>query len=149
MITVMDILSIKPRAFNVVEPEALVEDALHLLGAVNLSFLVVMHNQAYQGIFCEHDFLHNVAMRGWDPKTCLVKDTMTTGLPTLNTTDSLEHCMQLFTVHKIKYLPAFNLTEFAGIITTGDILRATVSKRHEIFDDVAQGAAQDFSTAAF
>ncbi len=137
MTTVASVLSGKPRPFNFIEPDARVADALHLLGAVNLSYLVVMHEDQFKGIFCEHDFCKNVAMRGWDPAVCSVEDTMTTGLPTITPEDSIESCMRLFHAHHVFYLPVFDQYRFCGVITRGDVIRAFLRDGKEVLEDAA------------
>jgi CBS domain-containing protein len=134
MTTVASVLAIKPRPFNFIEPDAKVEDALHLLGTVNLSYLVVMHEDQFKGIFCEHDYCANVAMKGWDPAICSVEDTMTQNLPTINPTDSMETCIRLFNAHKVCYLPVFDQYRFAGVITQSDLIRALIREGDRVFD---------------
>jgi CBS domain-containing protein len=135
MTTVASVLAGKPRPFNFIEPDARVADALQLLGAVNLSYLVVMHESDFRGIFCEHDFCKNVALRGWDPAVCTVEDTMTKGLPTISPTDSIETCMRLFHAHHVFYLPVFDQYRFEGVITRGDVIRAFLRDGKGVFED--------------
>jgi CBS domain-containing protein len=142
MLTVATVLSGKPRPFNFIEPDALVKDALHLLGAVNMSYLVVMHEGEYKGIFCEHDFVHKVALCGWDPNICRVKDTMSTNLPLVQTNETVERCIHLFNAHKVRYIPVFDNIHFAGIITHGDLIRAMLNVGISVFDNNADGPRQ-------
>jgi CBS domain-containing protein len=135
MTTVASVLAVKPRPFNFIEPDAKVADALHLLGAVNMSYLVVMHEQNFKGIFCEHDYCINVAMRGWDPAICTVEDTMTTNLPIVSPDDTIETCIGLFNAHKAKYLPVFDQYRFVGVITHGDLVRSLLSEGNQVFDN--------------
>jgi CBS domain-containing protein len=134
MTTVASVLANKPRPFNYIEPDARVEDALHLLGAVNLSYLVVMHEDQFKGIFCEHDFCANVALRGWDPAICTVEDTMTHNLPIISPDDSIENCIRLFNAHKTRYLPVFDQYRFVGVVTHGDLIRALLRDGNKVFD---------------
>jgi CBS domain-containing protein len=135
MTTVASVLAVKPRPFNFIEPGAKVSDALNLLGAVNLSYLIVMHDQEFKGIFCEHDFCKNVAMRGWDPKACKVEEAMTRNLPTVTPEDSIETCVRLFNAHKVFYIPVFDQYRFVGIITRGDVIRAMLRNGVNVFDE--------------
>lgn len=134
MHTVATVIANKPRPFNFIEPGARVADALHLLGAVKMSYLIVMHNQHFKGIFCEHDYCKNVALKGWDPMVCTVEDTMTKALPIVSPEDSIETCMGLFEAHKVKYLPVFNQIRFEGVITQGDVIRSFLTEASESFN---------------
>ena len=63
MRTVKDILNAKTKPFNQVSPDTLVIDALKLLNSVNLSYLVVMENDHYKGIFSERDYSRKVILK--------------------------------------------------------------------------------------
>ncbi|HUP12745.1 MAG TPA: hypothetical protein VM187_11045, partial [Niastella sp.] len=64
MRTVDDLIASKPRPENIINPEALVIDALHLLEQVNLSYLIVMDGEKYNGVFSEKDYSRNVVLKG-------------------------------------------------------------------------------------
>src|SRR5678816_2088895 len=74
MRTVKDILESKAKSFNVVSPHTLVIDALSMLNAVNLSYLIVMDDNQYRGIFSERDYSRNVILKGRTSRstTCLL-----------------------------------------------------------------------------
>src|SRR5689334_21141192 len=81
MRTVKDILDSKSKSFNHVEPDTLVIDALNLLNSVNLSYLVVMDQNNYKGIFSERDYTRNVILKGRASNSTAVREAMTTDLP--------------------------------------------------------------------
>jgi signal-transduction protein with cAMP-binding, CBS, and nucleotidyltransferase domain len=135
MNTVKDILETKTKAFNQIETDALVIDALNLLNSVNLSYLVVMDNNEYKGIFSERDYTRNVILKGRASNSTKVKEVMTTDLPMVAMTDSVEYCMNLMNSHKSRYLLAYNDLQFAGVITIHDLLRQVISNREGIFDN--------------
>lgn len=148
MLTVATVLSGKPRPFNFIEPDALVKDALHLLGAVNMSYLVVMHEGEYKGIFCEQDFVRKVALCGWDPNICTVQDTMSRNLPTVQTDETVERCIHLFNAHKARYIPVFENRTFMGVITHGDLIRAMLRVGISVFDNTTDGPRRMEGTMA-
>ena len=53
MRTVDDIIGSKPEPDNIIDPDALVIEALKMLNSVNLSYLIVMKDNEYQGIFAK------------------------------------------------------------------------------------------------
>jgi len=137
MRTVQDILKNKPPIFNVIEPGALVIDALTMLNSVNLSYLVVMDGNEYKGIFCERDYTRNVILKGRSSRTSLVKEVMTTDLPMVQVTDTVEHCMNFMNLNKARYLLAYDDNQFKGVITIHDLLRQVISGKEEVFDSKA------------
>lgn len=137
MRTVQDLLNSKPKAFNTIQPDARVIDALGMLNAVNLSYLVVMAGEEYKGIFCERDYSRNVILKGRSSDSTTVKEVMTVDLPIVHINDSVEHCMNVMNSHKTRYLLAYDADKFAGIITIHDLLRQVIMNREGVFDNTA------------
>lgn len=134
MRTVNDLLKSKPLVFNNIDADALVIDALQMLNAVNLSYLVVMKGDEFKGIFCERDYSRNVILKGRSSANTKVNEVMTNDLPMVETTDTVEHCMNLMISHKARYLLAYNDQQFAGVITIHDLLRQVISNKEAVFD---------------
>ncbi|HEV8283385.1 MAG TPA: CBS domain-containing protein [Chitinophagaceae bacterium] len=137
MRTVKDILDSKPKTYNYIEPTALIIDAINLLNSVNLSYLIVMDGHEYKGIFSERDYTRNVILKGRASNTTMVKDAMTTDLPIVESTDSVEYCMNLMNSHKTRYLLAYDANQFAGVITIHDLLRQVIANKEQVFDHTA------------
>ena len=135
MRTVDDLIASKPRPENIIKPDALVIDALHLLEQVNLSYLIVMDGDAYKGVFSEKDYSRNVVLKGRSSREAHVQEVMTTDLPVVGPEETVEHCMILMIRSKARYLVAIDEKKFMGIITIHDILREVLANREEVFDD--------------
>jgi len=134
MRTVKDILDSKNRVFNHIEPGALVIDAINLLNSLNLSYLVVVEYDEYKGIFSERDYTRNVILKGKASNSTMVKDAMTTDLPIVTLSDTVEYCMNLMNSHKARYLLAYDDLQFVGVVTIHDLLRQVIANREEVFD---------------
>lgn len=135
MLTVKHILESKAKPFNSIAPNTLVIDALNMLNSVNLSYLVVMDGEEYRGVFSERDYSRNVILKGRASNSTKVEEVMTTDLPVVALTDTVEHCMLLMNSHKTRYLLAYDGNKkFAGIITIHDLLRQVINNREAVFD---------------
>lgn len=134
MRTVKDMLMSKPVAFNTVQSGTLVIDALQMLNAVNLSYLVIKKDDQFMGVFCERDYSRNVILKGRTSATTRVEEVMTTDLPIVETTDTIEHCMNLMNSRKARYLVAYHDQQFEGIITIHDLLRQVIINKEAVFD---------------
>src|SRR5438105_3634578 len=117
MRTVRDIIATKPTPINIIEPAALVIDALYMLESVNLSYLIVMEGDRYRGIFSERDYSRNVALKGLSSRTARVEEAMTTDLPDVEFYDTVETCMHMMAKYRVRYLQATHNGHFEGIIT--------------------------------
>src|SRR6187200_2417969 len=135
MRTVNDLLESKPVVFNNIDADSLVIDALQMLNSVNLSYLVVVKGDEFKGIFCERDYSRNVILKGRSSANTKVKEVMTNDLPLVETSDTVEHCMNLIISHKARYLLAYTDQQFAGVITIHDLLRQVISNKEAIFDN--------------
>jgi CBS domain-containing protein len=135
MRTVDDIIGSKPNPDNIISPDALVIEALEMLNTVNLSYLIVMEGNEYQGIFCERDYSRNVILKGRSSSSTKIKEVMTTDLPVVHTSDTVEHCMHVMNINKARYLVAFGPDhEFEGVITIHDLLRQVIANKELVFD---------------
>lgn len=135
MRTVSDILKKKSPVFNQISPEAKVLQGLQLMASVNLSYLVVMKEEQFQGIFSEREYSRNVILKGLHSDTTDIKDVMTTSLPFVSLQDTVETCMQLLNSHKTRYLVVFDDETFRGIITINDVLREALASKELVFDE--------------
>ena len=131
---VKDILESKPNVANVIQSGTLVIDALTKLDSVNLSYLIVKENDAYKGLFCERDYSRNVILKGRSSDKTKVEEVMTTDLPIVAMTDSVEYCMNFMNEQKTRYLLAYDHGEFKGVVTIHDLLRQVIANKEEVFD---------------
>ena len=136
MRTVANILMSKPPAFNFVEPDAKVIEALQIMNSVNLSYLVVIREEKFYGIFSERDYSRNVILKGLHSDTCAVKEVMSVSLPVIGMQDTVEQCMQLLNAHKTRYLVVFDNNNFKGVITLNDVLREALNSKEMVFDEL-------------
>lgn len=137
MRTVKELLANKPKAFNIISPDAKVIDALGMLNSVDLSYLVVIDNGEYKGIFCERDYTRNVILKGRNSSTSTVKEVMTVDLPIVHLNETVEQCMNKMLSFKTRYLLAYDADKFAGVITIHDLLRQVIMNRELVFDNAA------------
>ncbi len=134
---VKDILASKPPAANIVKTGTLVIDALSQLDSVNLSYLIVMEGSEYKGLFCERDYSRNVILKGRSSDKTKVEEVMTSDLPVVALTDSVEYCMNFMNESKTRYLVAYDHDKFEGVVTIHDLLRQVIANKEDVFDSVA------------
>lgn len=137
MQTVSDILKRKTKPFNTVSSDTLVIEGLQMLNSVNLSYLVVRDGNEFKGLFSERDYTRNVILKGRSSLETPIREVMTTDLPRVELTDSVEKCMQLMNSYSTRYLLAFDDDQFVGVITIHDILRQVIATKEKVFDTLA------------
>ena len=138
MRTVRNILDNKQKGDNITSPDTLVIDALGIMSRVNLSYLIVMEGNEFRGLFSERDYSRNLLLKGRSSSSTPVKDVMTSDLPSVSVTDSVEKCMKEMISNKTRYLIALGRDAgFEGVITIHDLLREVISNKEGVFDSVA------------
>jgi CBS domain-containing protein len=97
-----------------------------------------MEGDQYKGIFSERDYSRNVILKGRASNSTTVKEVMTTDLPVVTLTDTVEHCMNVMNMNKARYLLAYNASnQFVGVVTIHDLLRQVIANKEEVFDSKA------------
>ena len=134
MRTVKNILDIKSKFSNVIEPKVLVIEALKKLNEYNLSYLIVMDGDNFKGIFSERDYSRNLILKGRSSRDTMVDEVMTTDLPVVYLDNSVEDCMYKMNTQGARYLLAYDNQEFVGVITIHDLLRQVIANRELVFD---------------
>jgi CBS domain-containing protein len=143
MKTVSAILKAKPQPHNFIDAKAKVIDALVLMNTVNLSYVVVLDNGQFKGIFSERDYTRNVILKGRTSETSTVSEVMTSNIPSVAPDDTVETCMKMLDAHKTRYLPVFKGHELVGVVTLNDVLRQALWNKEDVFDELAHKLAED------
>ena len=135
MRTVQHILNCKEEEDNLIEPTAMVIDALRKLISVNLSYLIVFEKEKYRGIFSERDYTRKLVLQNKSSRDTQVGDVMTVDVPEVSPSSTVEECMYQMNIRGARYLAVYTEEKFEGIITIHDLLRQVIANKHEVFDD--------------
>ena len=128
MRTAKDILQQKGAHFNFIKHTASVLEAIGLMKAENISYLIVNDsNDKYMGIFSERDYAQKVILENKQSSNTKVSDIMTTHLANASLDDSTSKLMLLINNSKARYLPVFEGNSFKGVITIHDLMREAMA----------------------
>ena len=128
---VSDILTRKGDKSFSVPPNTTVLDALKLMASNNIGSVLVMIDAEYLGIVTERDYSRKVILMGKNSTDTKVSEIMTTDLPHVKPSDTIEHCMELMTNSQIRYLPVFEERKLKGIISITDVVKETIYKQQQ------------------
>ncbi|TMI96709.1 MAG: CBS domain-containing protein [Bacteroidetes bacterium] len=128
---VSDILGRKGASAVAVAPDTKVIEALNIMAEKNIGSLLVMDGGEYLGIITERDYSRKIALRHKSSVDTKVSEIMTTNLPAVNPSDSVEYCMQLMSDKNIRYLPVFEKNLLAGIVSMSDVVKETILQQKE------------------
>lgn len=131
MSTVSKILSRKGISVVKVAPETSVIEALKIMADKNIGSVVVMEGSKFLGIMTERDYSRKVILKGRSSDHTYVADIMSSEFPSITQKDDVEHCMQLFSTHNLRYLPVIENNTLAGIISMSDVVKETILNQQE------------------
>lgn len=128
---VADILLRKGSTITSVTPDSSVLDALRIMANQNIGSVMVMLNGKYLGIMTERDYSRKVVLQGKSSTDTSVGEIMSSDLPRVTASDSIDYCMQLLTDRNIRYLPVFDNDLVIGIISINDVVKETILSQQE------------------
>lgn len=124
--TVKDILNRKGSTVYSVHPNETVYDAIKKMADLNIGALLVLDDGDVKGIISERDYRNKVILKGRTSASTPVKDIMVKQVFCVNSSDSINLCMQLMTEKKIRHLPVLDNGDLAGIISIGDVVKSVI-----------------------
>jgi CBS domain-containing protein len=138
MALVKDLLEHKGKQIWSVSPDAAVYTALILMAEKRVGALVVMVDERLVGIVSERDYARKVILKGRSSKDTTVREIMTSKVFYVDPTRHIEECMALMTDKGVRHLPVVENDKLTGIISIGDVVKATISEQEFIIDQLEQ-----------
>ncbi len=126
---VRQIIENKASHFNIINEDDTVLEALRVMNRENLSYVIVMDDKKFKGIFCEKDYARKVILHGKHSDDTKVKDIMFKDLHYVDIDDASESCLAIMCNYDVKYVTVLEDYQFRGIITSEDIMKETLSER--------------------
>jgi CBS domain-containing protein len=127
MHTVLSIISRKGGVAIYVSPDTTVIEALQIMADKNIGSVVVKEGDQFLGIMTERDYSRKVILKDKHSTSTKVSEIMSTDMPAVKPSDSVDHCMQVMTEKNIRYMPVFDdFNKLVGIISMSDIVKETI-----------------------
>ena len=138
MATVRDML--KTKGFEVwsVTPDTTVYDALELMAEKNIGAVLVMEAGKVVGILSERDYARKIILLGKASADTPAKEIMTSRVMCVRPQETAEQCMALMTEKKIRHLPVLEDDRLVGIISIGDVVKATIAQKEFIIEQLEE-----------
>jgi len=127
MHTVREILDTKGRQCWSISPKATVYEALQLMADKDIGALMVGEGGKVVGVFSERDYARKVILKGRSSRDTLVSELMTSPIFAVGPDHTVEDCMALMTMKKLRHLPVIDEYVLSGVISIGDILNSIIT----------------------
>ena len=136
MRTVRQLLGSKTPEIFAVSPDASVLDAIKLMAEKGVGAVLAMQGARLCGIVSERDYARKVVLQGRSSSNTPVRDIMTAKVVTVRPDDSVDHCMQVVTEHRIRHLPVAEGDAIVGVISIGDLVKAVIEDQKVELDQL-------------
>jgi CBS domain-containing protein len=133
---VSDILNRKGTKMISVLPATTVLDSLRIMADKNIGSVMVMEENKYLGLMTERDYSRKIVLKERSSTDTLVSEIMSTDLPHVKTSDTIEFCMQLMSDKNVRYLPVAENGEVIGIISINDVVKETILAQQETINNL-------------
>jgi len=126
--TVRDILARKGSEVHSIDRQATAQAAVQRMVEAGVGSLIVTHGDEIWGIFTERDYLRRIVLDGRPPDTTLA-EVSTTQLVVVDPDRTIDDCMSIMTLKRIRHLPVVVDRQLAGVLSIGDLVKHLTSEQ--------------------
>jgi predicted transcriptional regulator len=137
MTFVRDILSDKPSTVWTIESRYFVYKALELMADKEIGAVPVTENGTLVGMFSERDYARKVILKGKSSHSTTVAELMSRPVVSVHLDDTIETCTALMTEQHIRHLPVMDGDRLIGMVSIGDVLKATIARQEVLINDLS------------
>ena len=127
MKSLKQLLAAKGSQVYSIAPDAKVIEALQLMAQKDIGALAVMEGGRLIGMLSERDYARKVILHGKSSQDVPVREIMTADVITIGTEKTIEECMALVTVRRIRHLPVCEGDKLIGLVSIGDLVKEVIA----------------------
>ena len=132
--TVRSILRQKGQHVYSVPPEATVYNALQIMAEKSTGALLVIGDGKLMGLISERDYARKGILQNRMSKQTPVSEIMVTPAIVATLDSTVEDCMRLMTVNRVRHLPIVENDKVVGVVSIGDLVKSIISAQAETID---------------
>jgi CBS domain-containing protein len=121
-----------------IAPDASVYQAIAIMAEKGIGALPVIADGQLLGILSERDYARKVVLQSRSSKDTLVSEIMTTPVVSVGPSNTVEDCMRMMTLQRIRHLPVVDEGRILGIVSIGDLVRKVISTQGEIIQHLQE-----------
>ena len=131
---IRSVLDFKGHDVFSVDPQASVYEALEVMADKGIGALLVMIGDKLTGLISERDYARKIILKGRSSRETSVEDVMTSPVVCASQDDTVDECMRLMTVNRIRHLPVAQGERVLGMISIGDLVNWIITAQAETID---------------
>jgi CBS domain-containing protein len=117
-----------------VDPEASVYEALEEMADKKIGALLIMSRGKLLGLISERDYARKIILKGRSSRDTRVQDIMTSPVVVASPDDTVDECMRVMTINRIRHLPVTHGGSIVGIVSIGDLVNWILTAQAETID---------------
>jgi CBS domain-containing protein len=134
--TVCSLLEHKGKEVWQISPTATVFEAIAEMADRGVGALLVVSQGDLVGIISERDYARKVILQGRSSQHTTVHEIMTHSPITVTPEYTVEECMKIMTLRRIRHLPVLEHGTVAGVVSIGDLVRAIIATQAYTIDQL-------------
>jgi CBS domain-containing protein len=119
-----------------VSPSSTVFEAIAEMADRSVGALPVVSEGILVGIISERDYARKVILKGRSSQQTTVREIMTPSPITVTSTHTVDQCMRIMTVNRVRHLPVVDDEILAGIISIGDLVNSIIACQEFTIDQL-------------
>lgn len=144
MIDAEAIVNKKGRDMISVSADVSIHEALLVMINANVGSILVERDGKIVGIWTERDLLRDTIKGGFDPSACKIGDYMVSPVITAPHSDTVYNLMDKFLGLRISHLLIEKQGEIIGMLSVGDVMKATLSEKTAELDRLNAMVSWDY-----
>jgi len=134
----IDIVRYKGSTVWSVGPDKTVLHALAIMAAHDIGAVVVLDGKKIVGILTERDYARKVVLAGRSSRESAIREVMTSDVICVSPEESIERCLTIMTEERVRHLPVVDNQRLVGLISIGDLVRATIEEQEQVIEHLQQ-----------
>jgi CBS domain-containing protein len=134
MRTASDIIEYKGSKVWSVSPDDTVLHALGVMAEHEIGAVLVLEGENVIGILTERDYARKVVLAGRSSKNSAIREVMTHDVICVKPEQTIDECLALMTEERVRHLPVIEGKRVAGLISIGDLVRATIAEQEQVIE---------------
>ena len=135
--SIRSVLDYKGHEVFTVDPEASVYEALEIMAEKGIGALLVMKGGKLTGLVSERDYARKIILKGRSSRETRVEDIMSNPVVCASPEDTVDECMRLMTVNRIRHVPVALGGHVEGVISIGDMVNWIITAQSETIDHLS------------